>query len=79
MTTQLEAANAATSTANADPIKRFADGCRHIGIGRTTAYNLIRSGALEAPLKLGPRACGWRLSTLDAFLNSRPKVKGGDK
>jgi predicted DNA-binding transcriptional regulator AlpA len=49
------------------------------GIGRTTAYNLIRSGALEAPLKLGPRACGWRLSTLDAFLNSRPKVKGGDK
>ena len=57
-----------------DPIKRFADGCRHIGVGRTTAYTLIRNGELDAPLKLGARACGWRLSVLDAFLNSRKQT-----
>ena len=73
---QRDTAEAATTLA--DPIKRFADGCRHIGVGRTTAYNLIRSGALEPPLKLGPRACGWRLSTLDAFLDSRAQARGAE-
>lgn len=61
-----------------DRIVRFNEFCRLCGIGRTTAYNLIRSGALEPPLKLGPRACGWRRSTLDAFLNSRAQARGAE-
>ena len=54
-----------------DPLIRFKDQEPITGIGRTTAYSYIRQGLMPAPIKLGPRACGWRLSTLTAWLNER--------
>lgn len=54
-----------------DPIVRFKDVGNVIGCGRSTTYALIRSGLLSPPIKLGPRACGWRASTLRAFIDAR--------
>ena len=63
-----------------DPIIRFKDQEHHTGIGRTTAYSYIKQGLMPPPIALGPRACGWKLSTLRAWLSSREKLsedKGG--
>ncbi len=60
----------AAATSKRDPILRVQPACQYIGVGRTTLYSLTRSGALEPPLKIGPRARGWRQSTLDDFLDS---------
>lgn len=54
-----------------DPMIRFRDQEPITGLGRTTAYSYIKQGILPAPIKLGPRACGWRLSTLRAWLKAR--------
>lgn len=35
------------------------------GLGRSTIYRLVASGAFPAPVHLGPRAVGWRWSDLD--------------
>lgn len=57
-----------------DPFVRFKDQEPITGLGRTTAYAYIKRGLMPAPVKLGPRACGWRLSTLREWLASRPKA-----
>lgn len=59
-----------------DPFVRFKDQEPITGLGRTTAYDYIKRGLMPAPVKLGPRACGWRLSTLSEWLASRPKAEG---
>jgi prophage regulatory protein len=38
------------------------------GLGRSTVYRLIAAGAFPAPVRLGPRAVGWRWSDLDALI-----------
>ncbi len=67
--------NAAQHKNYDDPLIRFKDQEPITGIGRTTAYAYIRLGLMPAPIKLGPRACGWRLSTLTAWLNERERAK----
>jgi prophage regulatory protein len=42
------------------------------GLGRSTIYRLIANGSFPAPVRLGPRAVGWRWSDLDRWTNSRP-------
>ena len=41
------------------------------GLGRSTIYRLIASGAFPAPVHLGPRAVAWRWSDLDQWSESR--------
>ncbi len=42
------------------------------GLGRSTVYRLIAAGSFPAPVRLGPRAVGWRWSDLDQWTRSRP-------
>ena len=46
------------------------------GLGRSTIYRLIASGAFPAPVSLGPRAVGWRWSDLDRWSESRSGTSG---
>lgn len=62
-----------------DPMIRFKDQGPITGLGRTTAYTYIKQGIMPAPIQLGPRACGWRLSTLRAWLIAREQVIKGDE
>ena len=41
------------------------------GLGRSTIYRLIANGAFPPPVRLGPRAGGWRWSDLDRWSESR--------
>lgn len=35
------------------------------GLGRSTIYRMIAAKEIPGPVKLGPRAVGWRWSDLD--------------
>ena len=59
-----------------DPFIRFKDQETITGLGRTTVYNYVQRGLMPAQTKLGPRACGWPLSTLREWMASRPKGGG---
>jgi prophage regulatory protein len=54
-----------------DRAVRPSEAARYLGISRSTLYELIARGLLEAPFPLGVRAVGWRHSTLDAYLERR--------
>jgi prophage regulatory protein len=54
-----------------DPIYRPKQAMSYLGVQRTALYQWVRNGLLAAPIKLGPRARGWRKSTLDKFIESR--------
>ena len=54
-----------------DPIIRLFDFVAISGLGRTTVNTLIRKGVLPTPIKLGVRACGFRRSTVEAFLEGQ--------
>lgn len=41
------------------------------GLGRSTIYRLVASGAFPAPVHLGPRAVAWRWSDIDRWSESR--------
>jgi prophage regulatory protein len=41
------------------------------GLGRSTIYRLVATGAFPAPVHLGPRAVAWRWSDLDQWSQSR--------
>ena len=40
------------------------------GLGRSTVYALVKAGRFPKPLRLGPRAVGWRLSDVLAWLEA---------
>ena len=40
------------------------------GLGRSTVYALVKTGRFPKPLRLGPRAVGWRLSDVLAWLEA---------
>ena len=41
------------------------------GLGRSTIYRLVASGAFPPPVHLGPRAVAWRWADLDQWSESR--------
>lgn len=45
-----------------------------IGLSRSTLYNLVRDGRFPAPISIGQRAVGWRLSDVDEWVASRPQA-----
>lgn len=42
------------------------------GLGRSTIYRLMAQNLFPSPMRLGPRAVGWRLSDIDAWSAARP-------
>ncbi len=54
-----------------DTINRLPAVKQFSGLGKTSIYNGVAAGTFPAPLKIGPRAVGWRTSDLTQWLNSR--------
>lgn len=54
-----------------DPVVRLKDSAAVLGIKRGTLHAWVQRGIIQKPLELGPRARGYRQSTLRAFLDSR--------
>ena len=61
-----------------NPILRPAEAAAYLNVKRGTLYSFVRKGKLPKPIKLGERARGWRLSTLDAYLAdiNSPQLEG---
>lgn len=49
---------------------RFAEAVRRSGKSRTSIYRDIAAGRMPAPVRIGPRAVGWRSDEYDAWLRS---------
>nr|WP_042327454.1 AlpA family phage regulatory protein [Paraburkholderia ginsengisoli] len=43
---------------------------RAIGLSRTTIYSRVKAGTFPEPVRLGARSVGWRVSDIEAFLES---------
>jgi prophage regulatory protein len=42
-----------------------------VGLSRSTIYYLISEGLFPAPIKLGKRAVGWKVSDIETWVNDR--------
>lgn len=54
-----------------DRVIRTAELCKMLGMSRPTVYRLLKSGDLPAGLHIGPKARGWRLSTIMRWLDAK--------
>ena len=54
-----------------DRILRMAEAARMLGVSRPTLYVWVSRGLLPPPVEVGPRARGFRVSTLEAYLATR--------
>lgn len=48
--------------------------CQIAGVSRGTLYNWVRDGDFPAPVQVGPRRIGWRMSDLSSWVLSRETV-----
>ncbi len=49
------------------------------GLSKASIYRQIATGDMPPPIRLGPRAVGWRLADINTWLASRPTALGGDR
>lgn len=54
-----------------ETILRFKALSERVGLKRTTIYHKINQGDFPAPVKLGERARGWKVSEVEAWIASR--------
>ena len=54
-----------------DPILLAPEVCTMLRIGRTTLHKMLKSGELEAPIRVTARIRAWRLSVIEAFIASK--------
>ena len=52
-------------------IIRLSELCKKTGRAPSTAWKDVRNGTFPPPVRLGPRAVGWRESEIDAWLDAR--------
>ena len=50
-----------------------------IGLGRTKVYQMVESGDLPKPVRLGPRAVGFLESEIDEWIDARVAERDGKK
>ncbi len=47
------------------------------GLARSTLYEVMKTGAFPAPVKLSARTVAWRESEVAEWVRSRPKITYG--
>ena len=53
---------------NRHRILRIPEVCHLTGLGKSTVYKKLSEGSFPAPVRLGPRAVGWRTGDIFAWL-----------
>ena len=66
-----------TTTITEDRILRCPAVQEMTGLSRSTIYCLELKNAFPARVKLGERACGWRKSSIQIWIESREQAKSG--
>ncbi|MFL9899250.1 MULTISPECIES: helix-turn-helix transcriptional regulator [Paraburkholderia] len=57
-----------------DRIVRVDEVAAILGISKPTVIRWVERGVLQKPIKIGPRAVGWRESDIEAYIASREEV-----
>ncbi|WP_293779727.1 AlpA family transcriptional regulator [uncultured Oxalicibacterium sp.] len=57
-------------TFNTERFLKLPEVLKILPVSRATFYAGIKDGRYPSPVKLGPRAVAWRLSDIDAYINS---------
>jgi prophage regulatory protein len=55
-----------------DRVLRIAEVVTMVGMAEATVWREVKAGRFPPPLMISPRCRGWRLSTLIAWLKTRP-------
>ena len=58
-------------------ILRAKDVVELVGVSKNTIHNWINQGIFPKPIKLGPRAVGWRSEQIEDWLHERAKLEEG--
>ena len=59
---------------DADPVLRVPGVCQLIGCGRSKLYAMLGTGEFPQAIRIGANSVGWRKSTVNSWLDSRPAV-----
>lgn len=57
-----------------DRLVKLPEACTITAKGRTSFLEAVSAGDIPPPLRIGKRAVAWRLSELNAWIDSRPCV-----
>jgi len=57
------------------PLLRLPKVIRITGLGRSTIYRLVATGAFPAPVKLSERAVAWVFSEVERWIASRQRTR----
>ena len=60
--------------ASSGQILRLAEVLARVGLGKTTLYRLIGRDEFPRPVRLGPRAVGWKEAEVAEWLDSRERA-----
>ena len=55
-------------------ILRMPEVCETTGLGKSTIYKKLSEGSFPAPVRLGPRAIGWRTRDVVGWLEDPGRV-----
>ena len=61
--------------ADFDYVVRIKQVMHMTGLGRSTIYKLRSQGNFPAPLRLGARALGWRMSAIEQWIAAQEQLK----
>lgn len=56
-------------------ILRYPEVCRTTGLSRKTVERRIAAGDFAVPIKLGPRAVGFRSDEIEAWIKAQPRAQ----
>ncbi|MCE4558012.1 helix-turn-helix transcriptional regulator [Roseateles cellulosilyticus] len=66
-------ATAAQLGTSPSDIQRLPTVCQRMGLGSSTIYRLMAQQSFPSAVQLSTRAVGWPKSTIDAWLEARPR------
>ncbi len=58
-----------------DRLLRMEDVVLKTSLPRSTITTMVRDGEFPAPLRIGKRACAYRESEIDAWIDTLPRTK----
>ncbi|OJB36087.1 AlpA family transcriptional regulator [Burkholderia ubonensis] len=60
-------------------ILRLRDVLDVVGVRKSTLYSWIKDGQFVAPVRLGPRAVGWKSDQVQAFVDGCQSTRSTDR
>ena len=53
---------------------RTRDVLKLVPVGRSTLWRMVKNSEFPRPIRIGPRAVGWRVYDIEKWIESRPEA-----